>query len=62
MVEIDETPRKIKKFARRLRGIAARRQQLTDGEIEQFIVVIGLDRAWRAVDRLTAPPVRAEAE
>ena len=31
------------------------RRPVTDADIERFVVKIGLDRVWRALDRVTAP-------
>jgi hypothetical protein len=33
-----------------------------DGEIAQFIVVVGIDRAWRVFDKITEPRAAAPAD
>ena len=66
MPQISTPHIKIKSLARRLhrrlQALGARRDALTDAEVEQLVVDIGLDRAWRAVDKLTAPPRTTAAE
>jgi hypothetical protein len=62
MVQIDEPPRKIKKFARRLRALAARREALTGGDIELFLAVAGLSRVWTTFEKLTEPRAAASAD
>ena len=62
MVQIASSNARIKKIARRLRAAAACRQELTDGEITQFIVTVGVDRTWRVFDKTTAPRAAARAD
>jgi hypothetical protein len=56
MGQISDPNSKIKKLARRLRAAAACRQELTDRDVEQFVVVVGLSRVWKTYERLTASP------
>jgi hypothetical protein len=66
MTQISDPHIKIKALARRLhrrlQALGARRDALSDAEVEQLVVDIGLDRAWRAVDKLTAPQPAAPVE
>lgn len=62
MIPVSENPQKIKKLARRMRGLAARREALTNSDIKLFVLAAGLDRVWATVEELTAPRATAPAD
>lgn len=62
MISLSQNQQKIKKLARRMRGLAARREALTDSDIEQFVLAAVLDRVWATFGELTSPRASVPAD
>jgi hypothetical protein len=60
MDELTETSRKLNKFARRLRALAARRQAPTEIDIEVFCAIVGIGPVWLTLEKITAPDLPAQ--
>ena len=55
--DLASTPRRKPSQTKRQRLLYRRADSLTDADLDRLVANIGVERIWRAVDRLTQPPL-----